>query len=172
MRQRGLTLVELLAATAIAALVLSAVMGVLANLSRVEAVGARVSREASLEERLQELLARDVELADGCRATSTGLSLRGRSALDPGTLEVRHLASVVSYEVRRLAGKDWLVRVQDAAGRPRLTELVCPGVRSVSLNASAAGPGKWQPVPGRLVVAAAFEGREPVQYIFRRPVSP
>lgn len=169
---RGLTLIELMATVAITGILVAAALGVATRLSRAEAINER-SHEASLPQvHLKNLLASDIIHARFYRKTSNGVEFQLRARLDVKTLEMQHLRSTVGYEIRQIASRRWLLRVQKVPDRQDHTELVCPDVYAVSLGTikddRTTASDDWKPVPEVLTVRVEFSeaDRKPVAFKF------
>lgn len=192
-RQAGFTLIEIVVALAISAMLAIAAMGVVAGLARSERAQGRSRSRESLEAGMRGLLARDIRQADQYRTTQDGIELHTWQALDPATLDGLHLESVVGYKVAETSRHMWLVREQKSEIGGNLTELVCRGVTAVRLDASvtdnttllpaasgkappaaaAAKPqddGKWKKMPPAVTFTVEFNGEPPemIGYRFTR----
>jgi len=168
-RRTGLTLIELMLALALTGVLSAAILRAVTGLARDPALRAPVGEEVLLAGRLRELLTGDVASAGSWRATEAGFALRTNVSLDARTLRVAHLPAEVRYEVRRIAGHNWLVRVQECPYQPAFAELACRGVRSVRMVLPGRGkgpsaPGAWKPMGEAATVRIEFEdGRDPLQ---------
>jgi len=180
MNNKGLTLIELLAALAIVAMLTSACLAVVCRLNA--ARGRLDSRQAGageLPDRLVELLRVDIIHARQYRLVPGGFEFAGLSAIEPGSMNRRHLPAEVNYQVVTLAGDCWLVRTQKTIGRPAWSELVCRGVGEITLldateeaeqeesieEAGQLEVDKYVDVPAALearIVSAGAEGNQPV----------
>jgi prepilin-type N-terminal cleavage/methylation domain-containing protein len=184
-RNAGLTLIELIAALTIAAMLMTAVLGVVTTLSRGQAAQKGQCEAVSLRLRLQSLMAPDFRSARQCRSTDQGLELTCGAGLDPETLELRHLDSTVTYKVVRLGAESCLVREQNSEVLGGFSELVCRGVTSIQSEALAADvvadnapkrPGPRasrdrnppKPAPQAMRVVVEFESREPIEVVLYR----
>jgi len=176
MRKRmnhGLTLVEMLAALAITALILAAVLPVTASLARSHALGENTQEQVSLESALRGLLATDLVHARSYRMTPNGVELEGLATLDLGTLELQHIPSTVRYEVRRIGARSWLARVQGSDPAGWVAELVCSDASAIGLRDAsqpAAASGDWQELPDAVIVRVGFAtaDRAPVEFLLHR----
>jgi hypothetical protein len=132
MKRTAFTLVELLAATALAALLLAAGFGVIGSLGRTRAALARQNAARSYAAEAVDLLRWDLANARYMKATPDELTLTGYGGLDPETVAPRHRPVTVRYRVAAAGGRTWLVRDQTdldvATNRNRSTALVCSGV--------------------------------------------
>lgn len=129
--RRGFTLVEVLATTALAGLLLFAAFKVTASLARGQRALLAQQRAESAAPQLLELLRWDLTNARFIRAQPGALSLVGYGKLDPRDAGPNHRAVHVVYRLRSAAGQRWLVREQTILGRGgrRSAQLVCSGVR-------------------------------------------
>ena len=133
---RAFTLIELVAATALSAVLLTVVLSVVRTVNRPPApTGATTDTAAPLSRQLRWDLANAVVL----RTDSRGLTLGGYGSLDPATLEPTHLPVVVTYTLRPAGGRLWLVREQSSldarAEGGTADELVCGGVATFGVDA-------------------------------------
>jgi prepilin-type N-terminal cleavage/methylation domain-containing protein len=131
-RRRGFTLVELVAATALSAVLLTVALGVLRTVNR-PAKAAEADGGGPLAQQLRWDLANAVVL----RTDSGGLTLAGYGSLDPTTMEPTHLPAMVTYALRESAGATWLVRQQqmlDGRG-DAWVELAAGGVAGFTVDA-------------------------------------
>ena len=178
-KRRAFTAVELLAATALAAALMLVVVRVIGSIGRAQrdvAAGPSDAWKADLLDTLRRDLAnaRDVR-PEGGRLVITGVGSLDRDTLSPG-----HDAVTVVYELRSLAGREWLVRHQspapgDSSGGAGWTELLCPDVSAFAVEvqarraapAQASEPSRAKPrrraaprggVPARLVVRLTGPG--------------
>lgn len=170
----AMTLVELLAATALAALFMTASAGVLRLLAAERRVLDGHRTPPAWREQLIERLHWDLANSRSMRLTRTTFELTGYAGHDFQTGAVTHHPTEVIYELRRQNTRDWLVRREvhqnDAAPDCRRSELVCDGVctmtaRLAKTDAAKAGeketgdgvwshdrPMQWGSIPDRLQV--------------------
>jgi hypothetical protein len=89
------------------------------------------------------VLRRDLANATGVQPIAAGgVALGGHAALARAALEVAHRPARVTYAVRTIGRRQWLVREQADADGGRWAELVCDGVQSFRVSPqSAARPG-------------------------------
>jgi hypothetical protein len=154
----GFTLVELLAATVLSALLMVTLLMVVASLGRERtAIAKRAATQTPPG--VVELLRWDLLSARSVRMKDGTMTLSGFGSLDRRTLApISHRPVDVVYEVRELGGESWLVRRQIEKGQRPLTELICAGVREIRV-APIQGeirPPATRPVqlpPGALEVA-------------------
>ena len=141
---RGFTLVELLAATALTAVLMLAVLQVLGTLGRSRsAMEKRDGAAAPWREDLVNTLRGDLSGATGVRYAPNGIVLATHAALRPGSLVPADEPVTVTYGLTEIHGRSWLCRRQAAragfsgAGEP-WTELLCPDVTAFELTPAAA----------------------------------
>ena len=144
--RRGFSLLELLAASALAAVLMVVLLQVVGSLARSRVVleGGAAGEEpwrADLVEHLRWDLLNAAEVT----AERNRVVLAGHGSLDRATLSPGHLPVTVVYALERLGGRTWLVRRQSprgGAGRePGWSELVCPDVTAFGVEeVEQAGP--------------------------------
>ncbi len=171
------TLVELVAATALSALLLTAVLSVVRTLNRRPPPDGYLDVAAPLAAQLRWDVANAVVLRTG----PAGLTLAGYGSLDPDTMEPTREPTQVTYALQTVGERTWLVRRQQAldarAEGGTSAELVCGDVTALTVDAPptaadreaatrpadedptplafAALAGAW-PVPPRVRVAVTF----------------
>jgi prepilin-type N-terminal cleavage/methylation domain-containing protein len=137
-RRRAFTLIELLAASALSAMIMLVLLQVIASISRSRVAVAREMNsragQTQWKSELIELLRRDMLNATAARLESGRLTLTGHCSADRDMLHLTHEPVSVVYEVDR--GR--LIRRQMARdGMPRgddFDEIVCAGVTKFSLQ--------------------------------------
>ena len=130
-------MVEMLAATALAAVLFVTVLLVVASLGRERRELAQRDR-AEVPAELVDLLRWDLQNARTVRQDEGRMLLSGFGSLDPRSLDATVLAPVeVAYEVRELADRSWLIRRQTSADgdQEASAELVCADVSAVEVVA-------------------------------------
>lgn len=133
-RLGGFTLLELLAASALAAVLMVVLLQVIASLTRGKVVLDRqaAADRAPWQSDLVENIRWDLTNASEGIAETNRLRLTGHGSLDRATLAPTHRPVTVVYALEQLGGRTWLVRRQSP--RRSLTnqrgwsELVCPDV--------------------------------------------
>jgi prepilin-type N-terminal cleavage/methylation domain-containing protein len=154
MRRPAFTLVELLAATALAAMLLAAGFRVVGSLGRARAALARQDLARSYAAEAVDLLRWDLANARYMKSVPGDLTLTGYGGLDPDSLAPRHRPVTVRYHLAAAAGRNWLVREQAdldvATNRNRSSALVCSGLAGFDVW-PAAGP---EAVAGRTGAAS------------------
>lgn len=175
--RRAFTLLELLAATALSALLMVAALHVLATLfldrrTMAQRPGPQVWRADLLD-----TIRRDLTGSTGVQYGTNKLVLTGHAALDRDTLAPRDEPVTVSYEIAMLHGKPWLTRRQAARNARNSAgpwiELLCPDVVGFSVRPGVAelgtGPLSGTPadaaqaVPASVVVRIETAGQTPVE---------
>jgi hypothetical protein len=125
------SLIELVAALALATLLTSAVLGAMRSMATGLPGIASSSRSAGPDARLADLLRFDLSQASVIRQADGTLSLAGYSGLDASTFQPTHRPVIVTYSQREIAGRQWLVREQTAldvlSTRGTWSELVAQG---------------------------------------------
>lgn len=166
--RRAFTALELLAATALTALLLLAVFHVVGALGRSRAAverraaGQGAGVDAPWLADLLDTLRRDLAGAATIRYDEGGVVvLSGHTSLDRATLVPGDGPAVVRYEVVTVHGRRWLCRRQSprdgfAGGGAGWTELLCPDVTGFSLRPVA---GPLTPAPAAPLVKDSAEGQ-------------
>lgn len=160
--RRAFTILEMLAATALAALLMLAVLHVIGSVGRTRAAMAR-EPDGACRADLLDTLRLDLAHSTGVRYQTDGVTLTGHAGLDRATLAPSHEPVTVTYGITILAGRAWLYRLQaprTAGGRRPWRELLCPdvtafGVRPESALAGGAAAGadeEAQSLPPAVVV--------------------
>jgi len=141
-RRDGFTLVELMATTALATLLMLVVLAVLPSLRRVPASVGDGGQEDVLR-----LLQRDLIDARRMQSTDNGVTLWGYCLLNPTTLSPLHQPASVSYRIEAFAGRPSLLRFQTGDDGKRDCELIAADVTAFYVVAmqrdppTAQGPG-------------------------------
>ena len=142
--RRAFTLLELLAATALSALLMVAVLHVLGTLSRDRrTMSARPGPQVWRAD-LLDTFRRDLSGSAGMRYGNNALILTGQAALDRRTLAPRDEPVTVSYGLTLLHGRTWLTRRQESrnarSNAGPWIELLCPDVVAFSVRPVDAEP--------------------------------
>jgi hypothetical protein len=137
---RAFTLLELLLATALTALLMIGVLAVVADLGAPEAAAGPVPgrEEARAFEACLDLLHEDLTHAVAVNASKANeLTLVGYASLDGCGRERTHRPVRVRYTLEQIDGRSWLVRRQDAldvrTSENLQRDLVCCGFRGFQL---------------------------------------
>jgi prepilin-type N-terminal cleavage/methylation domain-containing protein len=128
----GLTLVEMVVALAIAAVLLAGTLTVTAHLPRSQGRLHQRSERSNVTEAVARLFDLDVLQADQVRLTPNSVELRTHATLSPAG-EVRHVPGFVTYGLRSVSGRTWLYRRQQCADGKVSTALVCSGVMALAM---------------------------------------
>ena len=136
-RRGGFTLIEILLAVTIAAVLMAAVLAVLGGI-------ARDQKRLTADEKIKppsaavELLRWDLTNAETITPTADGVVLRGHGGIDPSSLEPNNRFTRVTYRIHRQRGESNLVRQQhylDDPVRPQpWGDLVMHDVRGISIT--------------------------------------
>jgi prepilin-type N-terminal cleavage/methylation domain-containing protein len=148
--RRAFTILELLAATALTAILMAAVLHVVGAISASRAVLARqADAGAAWRADFLDLLRRDMTNASKVTLRPDQMTLTGRAALDAETLEFRHEPVNVVYGLSVIDGRSWLVRRQSPrdgwSSSPPWAELVCPDVTGLVVQRVSSTPGTLAP---------------------------
>lgn len=168
--RRALTLLEVLLALAIAALLAVAAMSVVGATLRADRIAQAAFENAGEDSALEGLLSRDLLHGVRWRQVGEGVVVETGWALDPADLSGRHVGSTVSYSTRTVAGRPWLVRTQRTDDGECLDELAAPDVQQLSIVAegrAATGPEGWKGVSNILTVRIVKAGSTPRQREFK-----
>lgn len=138
--RRGFTLIEILATTALAALLLLAGFKVIASFGRARTTLARQEAARSYVPEVADLLRLDLANARYMKARPNELTLTGYCGLDPDTLDPNHRPVTVRYHLAGTGGGGGrLVREQTdldvPTNRNRWSALVCSGVTGFEVRA-------------------------------------
>ncbi len=158
--RRGFTLLELLAASALSAILMVVLLQVIGSLARSRLVLEQDGVERTpWQADLVENLRWDLLNAEEATAERGRVVLVGHGSLDRATLAPGHRPVTVVYALERLGGRSWLVRRQSPRGgltnERGWSELLCPDVTAFSVEsvqppdpaARAARGGRPQPFP-------------------------
>jgi prepilin-type N-terminal cleavage/methylation domain-containing protein len=166
-RRRGFTLIELACASAIAVILMIAVLGIFTSIAR-DRIRLTKARSAHIQDRqnLIELLYRDLAECNDLSRTSAGeYVLQTRDSLDSANLEPSDRFCAVTYSVMGPPGAQSLFRRQQLLDDPTMpppqTNLVAMGVSQFDLiglgdNAGAARQGV---LASRMRVVIGFDDK-------------
>lgn len=170
---KAFTLVELLAATLLSALLMVAMLLVVAGLGRDRReMTRRAAADVPME--LTEVLRWDLLAARTIQVREGAVILSGYGSLDAKTLAAAsHRPVQVIYEVRQLGDRRWLIRRQQDPGKPKTAsaELVCAGVKAIAAVPIEItdGPAK-EPKPAELAKGpVAMTGQVRLSITFDTP---
>jgi prepilin-type N-terminal cleavage/methylation domain-containing protein len=171
--RRAFTLLELLAATALSALLMAAVLHVMATIGRDRRTMADRPGPEVWRADLLDVVRRDLAGSTGMQYGDNALTLTGEAALDRRTLTPCDEPVTVTYGIMTLHGRNWLTRRQAArsgrGGRGPWIELLCPDVVGFSVRPVgpelAPGPsdGIAQSLPASVFVRIETAGETPVE---------
>ena len=136
--RRAFTILELLAATALTALLMVAVLHVISSLGRSRAALARQPDAGAWRSDLLDTLRRDLSNATAADFRQDGITLVGHGALDRATLAHIHEPVTVIYGLSVIHNRRWLVRTQSPRGglsnEAPWSELLCPDVSAFTVQ--------------------------------------
>lgn len=151
MRRRAFTLLELLMAAALSAVLMIGVLGVVSRLgsaAMASTTGDQVIGELPVESWVR-LLRQDVSQAK--RVTVPGdnqLTILGYSGLNASSRQGVHLPVLIQYQIQTVNNHPWLIRRQsplDAHSNQKpLRDLVCGGIKRFELIADGKNPAAWR----------------------------
>lgn len=175
-RRQALTLVEILAATLLATLLIVAVLGVLTSVTRGQKALLNDGVPDAWQRRLTTQLEWDLENSRSLKLVPEGILLEGYAGRDSQTGAPLHCPSVIAYLVRQEKGATHLVRQETHPESLSLhntwTELVCADVERIELGRAGRGNGNQSsniskatgksipngPIPDQLRVALYKKG--------------
>jgi len=175
----GLTLVELLAALAVATIVTVAAMNVTARLAHSAAAEQARHEQQSIDVPLRELLTAELTQAYEVQLVETGFTVRTPSTVDSGSMRRQQLPGRVTLAVQKIGDRNWLVRTQQpsTAGEPSM-ELVCSNVASVNVRSAVPYSFKkalpetkplWMVLPPAVIATVTFDDNRPeMTFVVRR----
>ena len=177
--RRAFTLVEQLAALALAALLTAAAIGVLAGIARDRASLRPNEGEAGLE-RAAELIRADLAGSQRLEPWGNGFSLNGFASIDSASLAPGHRPVRITYQILKIGNESSLVRTQESldvlSNRNTDAQLVCDEVAAVSIRpvvtgrpatrpADPSGARSTVPQAVRLILTPARTNRPPLMKV-------
>ena len=111
-RSTGFTLIELVAATALTAVLAITAMYVIASLRQRPQADSSLSTPSAWTEQLRDRVRWDLTQAVALRLDPAGMVMAGYGSIDAVTREPTHRPVTVSYSLKSLAGHSWLIREQ------------------------------------------------------------
>ncbi len=138
--RRGFTILELLVATALTALLMVAILHVISALGRSNAALAR-QENTGWRTDLLDALRHDLSSATTAGFRHNAVILSGHGALDRSSLVRTQEPVTVIYGVAQIHGRPWLVRTQSPRGgsaQAPWAELMCADVKSFSVQVPGA----------------------------------
>lgn len=130
----ALTLIEMIVATVVIALLLSALVGISRASMRQANRAEKLSQQFPATSILAEQIARDVRNADGYTPTNNGFALFGAIGTEANTGRGTHQLARVTYSVRRLRGLRVLLRIEQGAGNQSHQRVVWFGAGDAALQ--------------------------------------
>ena len=110
--RNGFTLVEMLGATLLSALLMAAILSVVTSLGRTQRAFDSATAAADDSADVLALLRFDLANARDVDVDPNKLTIRGVGGLTRDTLRPTHRPAEVAYELEEVAGRRWLVRSQ------------------------------------------------------------
>lgn len=178
MRRKGMTLIELLVALAIVALVTAGVLGVVTNLSRGQGNRRQELLASRMENGLEKLLRIDFQHATKLQRQGNGFLLTSDAGLAEDTRELEHLPCEIRYEIKTIAERNWLLRYQKhttSQQEDESVEAVCADVKEIQIEipeeVETNQQMKWETVPKTFVIHFVFTDtkKEPRSVAFHSP---
>jgi len=158
----------MLVALALSALLTAAALSASGTLWRSDSVGRRVEEGRSLREGIGRLLEADFAHAERCRCDGNTVQLLAHTALEAKALERDHVPAAVTYQVKSMGGRNWLIRTQQVGQAAPFAELVASGVKGLSLKATDGGEIKdWKQLPAAVTIGVQPAVGENMEYTFR-----
>lgn len=108
----GFTLIELVAATALTAVLAITAMYVIASLRLRPQANGLLATQSAWTEQLRDRVRWDLMQAISLRIDPGGMVLAGYISIDPVTRESTHRPVTVSYSLKSIGGHSWLIREQ------------------------------------------------------------
>jgi hypothetical protein len=161
----GFTTLEVLCATTLSAMLMVAVMGLVAGLSRHERILREKSPQADWQRRFAKQIEADLERTWQLTPLPDGFALTGPLGREPGSGRANWKTARVTYRLRDSSAGLLLVReLARDPGRSTASqmEIVCAGVAGIELCATSEAP-QWQPGQSTLVQTTLQPGAPPNQ---------
>jgi type II secretory pathway pseudopilin PulG len=160
MTRKAFTLVELLAASVLAALLIVAILSVVAALDRDRRAHAALDLDRTTQtvnDNLFRLMQWDFSNATRWRSFDGAYYFQSHGSLDPRTLAPTDLPVTVRYELNESAGKRWLTRSQtprDKASGGAWSAPLCANVADLAIvpadNPLPPSQSEWQKLPSKV----------------------
>jgi hypothetical protein len=172
-----LTAVELLVATALASMLMVAVLGILGLLAAKRKVLVDEAPVALWQRGLVEQLRRDLSNARRFELAPDRLRLLGYGSRGSNTRQPTHRPAEVVYRVTRASGRSWLIREEIQldlmSNANRQTEIVCGGLSTIAMEIPGRpehGPRRSGAVPEccRITIAGDVASQPVVEVLFCR----
>ncbi len=146
-RREALTLVELLTAMTLAAVLLISVIGVVGRLTLTRGYLLEHHSPSTWKTQTAEMIREDMANARHIEVSERELRIMGFGGRDFRTGAKIHDRAIISYRVVTLAGRSWLLRrvqrLDAQLGRDVRTELICPDVTQIDLRVYVARRDEW-----------------------------
>jgi len=171
-RKNGLTLIELMVTLAITAILVTAALGAITTLTRLDKADQARDEATSIAPRVRTVLETDLTHAKRFATRDSGFVLQTVAAVKADSMELEHLPTTVTYTVRQVAGRQWLVRSQRSEiGSDCFTELVAPDISGIQIASEAdrnRAKQRWQALGPKTTVTVTFDtgGRVPAAFVF------
>ncbi len=166
---RGFTLIEAMAATALSAIMMTALMSVTTAIVRNGPDETTTDQPASWRRHVIEVFRRDLAHADTVQASPSRVVLTGHVSLDRETSSPTHQPAVVTYSLKRVADRSWLLRTQvdleDHSLHNTWVQIVCAGVLSFEVqtgDVAVDDPDLSTPAPA-IASASETESPQPIE---------
>ncbi|MDB5324093.1 MAG: hypothetical protein JWN40_5724 [Phycisphaerales bacterium] len=160
MTRKAFTLVELLAANVLAALLIVAILTIIGALGRDRRAHAALDHDRTTQttnDNLRRLIQWDFSNATRWRLVDGAYFFQSHGSLDPQTLVPTTLPVTVRYELNESAGKRWLTRSQtprDKTADGAWSAPLCADVADLALasadNGLAPPQSVWQNLPSQV----------------------
>lgn len=128
----GMTLVEILVAMAILALLMAATMRIMVHLPQNSDALAQKLAQRQWQTAVCALIEQDLWHASQCIPTAKGLQLETGVSIDPESLRFSHLPTTVEYACTMRNGESWLYRQESNKDQPPQKQWVCRGVSQIT----------------------------------------
>jgi hypothetical protein len=136
--RKAFTTLELLAATALTALLMVTVLQVVGSIGRTRAAMAKQGEVGAWRSDVIDAIRHDLSNSTRARFDPDRVTLTGHAALDRGTMAAAHEPVTVTYGFVTVAGRGWLYRRQaprdGVSDQPAWRELLCPDVTGFTVR--------------------------------------
>ena len=138
-RQFGFTIIELMLASALVVVLMVSLMGAMRQIAQDHAQNAGIGVELSqLSVLVVDTVRLDMLNADRVRSANGELAFEGHGGWDFDQLEISHDRVRVTYRIRRIGDKAYLVRTQEnlneLTNRNMRTWLIADGIQQIDLR--------------------------------------
>lgn len=157
------TMVEVLAATILSALLSVAVLGVIAGMSNQKKALEATAKGLAWKRNFVEQLRWELAQSDSILINNNSLGISGQVRRNPDLGNPTHELATAYYQITSIAGQKWLIRDELKAGSPNERSLVACSIEGLScaqidangeeltIEASGDSPD-WMPIPGEVVI--------------------